>query len=488
MWRRSGGRLPITLQLALLLLVSLGVAQLMIFLIAALTPPPPRSVFSLSEVAEALRGGDLAQRNGRRLIRAVQNEPPAEGGRTPSLRAWLGRDLAALLGVNPADVQLVLRPPRVGPLGMRSPVRPRFEGGPGPPFPGDEASGAHRPGPPPGPSAAPPWIMPGPAGFAAASRPLTDDFVAGVRRTDGRWLVVHPSPERFPTDWQRRIFLWYAGSFLLVAPLGYVFARRITAPLRAFAEAAETLGRDPTAPQMTLTGPAEIGMAARAFNDMQARLKRYVDDRTGMVGAISHDLRTPLARIRFKIEDAPKDLRDRVLGDVEQIEQMVSSVLDFIRDGAVVQPRQRIDLLSVLECLADDENAIGHDVEVSLGKQAAVEGDLLGLQRLFGNLVANAVKYGERARIRLWTEGDDAVIEIADEGPGLSEREIERVFEPFYRAEAARTLDGGGVGLGLAVARSIARAHGGELTLRSTPNGLIATAHIPLARPSRSQP
>lgn len=466
-WRKSGAHLPITLQLALLLLASLAVAQLMIFLVAALTPPPARPVFTLAEVAQALRGGDLPQRNGRRLIRTVQDAPPAEEGQAPP-RAWLSRDLAGLLGAAPADVRLVLHRPGVGPLGLRLPGRPRFEG---------------APGPPPGGAGAPPWAPPAQTGLAAASRPLMDDFQAGVRRPDGRWLVVHPSPEPFPTDWQRRVFLWFVGSFLLVAPLGYLFARRITAPLRAFAEAAETLGRDPTAPQMTLSGPAEVGAAARAFNDMQARLRRYVDDRTGMVGAISHDLRTPLARIRFKIEDAPAELRARVLGDVEQIEQMVSSVLDFIRDGAVVRPRQRIDLLSVLECLADDEGEIGHDVAMVHAEPAAVEGDLLGLQRLFGNLVANAVKYGRRARISLRTEGPDAVIEIADDGPGLSERELERVFEPFYRAEAARTLDGGGVGLGLAVARSIARAHGGDLKLASTPTGLTAVTHLPLARP-----
>src|SRR5436190_21147141 len=143
---------------------------------------------------------------------------------------------------------------------------------------------------------------------------------------------------------------------------------------------------------MTLRGPAEIGMAAQAFNEMQARLKRYINDRTAMVGAISHDLRTPLARIRFKLEQAPPAVREAVLSDVERMEQMIGGVLAFIRDEGRPRHRERLDLLSLVECVADDAAMVGGQVEITEGRPATVDGDPVALQRLFSNLVDNAVK------------------------------------------------------------------------------------------------
>ena len=311
--------------------------------------------------------------------------------------------------------------------------------------------------------------------------PVFGDFSAALRRPDGRWTVVRSSPEPFPTDWQRRTFLVVLAGFAVVAPAGFLFARRITAPLKRFSEAAERLGRDPHAPPVALSGPAEIGAAAEAFNNMQGRLKRYIDDRTAMVGAISHDLRTPLARIRFKMEAAPAPLKDSILGDVAQMEQMLQGVLTFIRNESTPRHREKLDLLSLLECVADAAALVGGDVEIEHAEPVTVDGDAAALQRLFVNLVDNAVKYGGRARITLRREADHAVVEIADAGPGLSPEDLERVFEPFYRADPARNLDAGGIGLGLPIARSTARAHGGDLELASTPQGLRARVRLPVA-------
>jgi signal transduction histidine kinase len=306
------------------------------------------------------------------------------------------------------------------------------------------------------------------------------DFAAAVQGANGLWTVVRPTPEPFPNDWQKRIILWLVGCVLVLAPAGYLFARRITAPLGAFARAADRLGRDPRTEPLRITGPAEIGMAARAFNEMQVRLRRYVDDRTAMVGAISHDLRTPLARMRFKLEGADAAVRDAVLSDVGQMERMISAVLSFIKDAQAPSERTRLDLLSLLECVVDDAAGAGADVVLTSSYPIVVEADALALQRLFENLVDNAAKYGARAEVRLFEEKGEAVVEIADQGPGLTPAEMARVFEPFYRAEAARTLDGSGVGLGLAVARSIARAHGGDVTLSSPGKGLVARVSLPL--------
>ena len=240
------------------------------------------------------------------------------------------------------------------------------------------------------------------------------------------------------------------------------------------------LGRDPKAPLIELRGPAELGAAVRAFNDMQVRLKRYVEDRTAMVGAISHDLRTPLTRIRFKMEGASEALRTSVIGDVEQMEAMITAVLAFIRDASEPHHRERLDLLSLLECAVDDAALVGQRASLDDGQSLIVSADALGLRRLFDNLIDNAVKYGGCARVSLSRAGDEAVVRIADDGPGLAPLDLERVFEPFYRAEPSRNRDSGGIGLGLSVARSVARAHGGDVTLQASGRGLTALVRLPL--------
>jgi len=256
------------------------------------------------------------------------------------------------------------------------------------------------------------------------------------------------------------------------------------APLGAFSAAAERLGRDPSGPLLALEGPAEIGRAAGAFNLMQQRLKRYIDDRTAMVGAISHDLRTPLARIRFRVERVSPNVRAGILGDVTQMEEMISAVLIFIRDASEPGARERVDLRSIVECAVDDAALVGGDAVLDPGAPTSVEVDPLGVQRVVTNLIENALKYGKSARVRVFTEGDESITEVADSGPGLAEDELERVFLPFYRAALARTLHKGGIGLGLAVSRSIARAHGGDVRLyKNGGEGLVAQLRLPLADP-----
>jgi len=294
--------------------------------------------------------------------------------------------------------------------------------------------------------------------------------------------VVRTQSEAFPNAWQRRIMLWFLACLLILTPAGYLFARRLTAPISRFAKAADRLGRDPRGPPMTLRGPAEIGVAAAAFNEMQARLARYVGDRTAMIGAIAHDLRTPLARVQFKLQRAPTDLAEDIRRDLGQMEDMIAAVLDFVRDASPVRERGPLDLLSLLEVVADDASATGADVEVEPGPAQIVEGDATALQRLFANLVDNAVKYGGGARIALSSEDGDAVVRVSDNGPGLPPDEMEKVFEPFYRVETSRSRETGGIGLGLSVARTIARAHGGDVTLGAREDdvrGLVVTVKLP---------
>jgi two-component system OmpR family sensor kinase len=494
--RRWAG-VPIGAQVVILLVISLLAAEVISLAVVFAIPPPRPAVYRLSELAEAFRGGALQTRFGRPLVRstapAPPPRPPASEARAPFRDQRARTMLAAMLQAPVARVRLSQRREfqllQGRPFGARVFELRRDRPG-SPPEPP-----AERPGPPPGFDPGQPPVVGyggGDRAFFGGPRPglffgredIVGDFVAAVQQPSGQWTILRPSPEPFPNDWQRRVALWLFGCALVMAPVGWLFARRITAPFDRFAKAAEALGRDPNAPSMELTGPSEIDKAARAFNDMQARIRRYVGDRTAMVGAISHDLRTPLARIRFKLEGADEGLRRAVLSDVEKMEQMIAAVLAFIRDASEPRQRQRLDLLSLVECVADDAASGGADVEIVRGYPYAVEGDPIGLQRMLANLVDNAVKYAGHARIAMVERQDEAVVEIADGGPGLPAAELERVFQPFYRSSEARTLsDRGGVGLGLSVARTIARAHGGDVELERASPGLIARVRLPLAQP-----
>jgi two-component system, OmpR family, sensor kinase len=479
--RRPWPRAPIGLQLVILLLASLLVTQAISFGIIFLIPPPRPPVYRVADVAAAIRGGPLKTRFGRPIIRTIARSLPSE---LIAPHREHERTLAALaraLGAPEARVRLEEQ--SISPLwrlrrALRGGRPPRSDrGGPmgGSPFELDSD-------------------LRGDVGGAGADRPrglrlhvgggpelpIFGDFAAALQQDDGTWTVVRSKPDAFPSEWQMQASGWLLAGFLGVASAGYLFSRRISAPLRRFAEAAETLGRDPHAPQMTLKGPAEVGTAAQAFNEMQARLKRYINDRTAMVGAISHDLRTPLARIRFKLEAAPPMLKEAVLADVEQMDQMIGGVLAFIRDEGAPRRREKLDLLSLIECVADDAAMVGGQVEIVDGRPVTVDGDPVALQRLFSNLVDNAVKYGGEARIDVLREGDQAVVMIADRGPGLSPEELGRVFQPFYRTDSSRNLDNGGVGLGLPIARSTARAHGGDVELTSKPGGVTAIVTLPV--------
>ena len=319
--------------------------------------------------------------------------------------------------------------------------------------------------------------------FGLAPSPFVEgDFIAALRLSDGRWSVVQPAAEPFLNAWQRRVLLWFAIAFAIVAPLGWLFARRMSKPLERFAEAAELLGRDPTAPVLDLDGPAEVGRAAHAFNLMQSRLRSFVSDRTAMIGAISHDLRTPLTRLRFRVEEVEDEkIRDGMVEELEEMEAMIASVLNFIRDASIPGVREKLDLRTIVEDIAEDAAFVGNPVTVDPLPYAPVEVDIMAMRRLFANLIDNAVKYGDRARIRLRIDRGEAYVAVIDEGPGLPEEDLERAFEPFYRSASAEIGGKRGNGLGLAVCRSIARAHGGDVRLYRTSEGFKAELKLPLA-------
>ncbi|AUN31577.1 two-component sensor histidine kinase [Niveispirillum cyanobacteriorum] len=246
-----------------------------------------------------------------------------------------------------------------------------------------------------------------------------------------------------------------------------------TRPLRRFAAAANRLGIDMNAPSLDEAGPREVRLAASAFNKMQRRLRAFVEDRTRMLAAVSHDLRTPLTRLRLRAEFIDDDVvRDKMLEDLSEMEAMIGSTLAFARDEAAKEAIEPLELNALLARLGEDMRDAGKPVGVAPAPfSIPIVGRRMALRRALGNLMENAVKYGQTAQVALAVTGENVTITIDDEGPGIPEIEFENVFRPFFRLEASRSRDTGGTGLGLSVANDIIRAHGGEIRLSNRPEG-----------------
>jgi signal transduction histidine kinase len=427
---------------AAVLLLAQAISLFMIFKL----PPPMPEIYRLTEVVQTLHGDPDRAPERRPLKVTVQNHqpgPPLDSRWTPMIRARLSKDLGVPL-------QQVVIAANWGPLADRRVFHALRS------LSAKEGVGEEE--------------------F------LISPFQIGVQRSDGRWQVVKPDEPFGLNPWEQEVIAWYVLSAVAAAPFAYILARRLSAPTRLLAMAAERLGRDPQAPPLSVEGSAEIAVAVAAFNDMQARLRRYVEDRTAMIGAVAHDLRTPLTRLRFRIESVPDEQRAKMEADIGQMEEMISATLAFVRDASRPAERTRLELSSLLESLCDEMAETGADTDIAeRGEKVIIEGDPMALRRLFANLLENAVKFGGRARARVFREAAYAVVEIADDGPGIPPADIERVFEPFYRREPSRSRKTGGIGLGLAVVRSIARGHGGDVALMNRPaGGLTARVHLPL--------
>jgi signal transduction histidine kinase len=269
-----------------------------------------------------------------------------------------------------------------------------------------------------------------------------------------------------------------------VVALSLLAVRWLSRPLSVLAQAATELGEDLRRPPLPEAGPLEVQRAARAFNRMQKRIQRQIEDRERLLAAVSHDLRTPITRLRLRAE-ALEDpaLKAKFEHDLADMEAMVSATLAFMRAGADRESTAPIDVMALLESIQTDMLELGQAVDVAGATLAPYRGQPVALKRALINVIENAVKYGQRAHVRVEDAASALRILVADDGPGIPPAELEQVFEPFYRLEASRSRDSGGVGLGLAIARSITRAHGGDLTLRNrNQGGLEAVLTLPRMR------
>jgi signal transduction histidine kinase len=278
-----------------------------------------------------------------------------------------------------------------------------------------------------------------------------------------------------------RFWIHLALTLVAVIVVALIAVRLVTRPIQNLADAADAFGGDLDAPPLEEMGPTETRRAAEAFNRMQARLKRLIAERSRALAAVSHDLRTPLTRLRLRAELVGDEaLRGQINADIDDMQAMVEATLGYLRGLSESEPRQSIDIEALLQSLVADEQALGRPVNFGGGRIAPYSGRLSALKRAVANLVDNAVKYGGVARVSC-ADGEDVLrIVVEDEGPGVPDGDLARVVEPYVRLETSRSRETGGVGLGLAVARDAARLHGGELKLENRrEGGLRATLILP---------
>jgi signal transduction histidine kinase len=440
--------IPIFWQTLLLLFAAVFAVQF--FSIAIfLSQPIPRADFNrLSDIAETLAGRRIDRtihvmvlrhrnRDEPRLMPPSAPDTPLLGpGRAPRERALhvtfaktepvplpgmianpqFSRRLAALMEVDPATVRLYYEP--------------------------DQHSNV-------------PWIHRRNQGDVLIRRgePIFFDLViAGVRTPEG-WRVVQTPPRAWLAPWQRRMLIFFLLSAVALTPLAWLFARRLTRPIRRIAQAADRMGGNPHAPPIAEDGPSELRRTAHALNRMQDRLSAYLAERTNMIGAIAHDLRTPLARIAFRIEGAPEDVRQKVQGDIEQMRAMIAATISFVRDTTRITAMQPVAFDAVLADLAAAEQEQGHKVSVAALAPLTIMGDISALRRMVQNLIDNGVAYGGEVELSLSAVDGEAELRVSDRGPGLPEAALEAMFKPFERGEPSRNRTTGGIGLGLSIAR-----------------------------------
>ncbi|MDB5551847.1 MAG: sensor histidine kinase [Rhizobium sp.] len=351
-----------------------------------------------------------------------------------------------------------------------------------------------------------------PGSAAAANEPDGSDLRSLHRRLNGSYRVfslsheadIHKigialpdgamiSAELVSDRWQRPFWggPWMATLLFVVISLtllGLWAARALTAPLSSFAKAAEDFSLNGASAPLPERGPEEIRSVAKALNRMRERISALIDDRTKMLAAISHDLRTPITRMRLRSEFIEDDVhRNRMLGDLDQMRSMLESVLSFLRNDRKLESMTLVDIATTLQLVADQFADMGQKVAYDGPRHAMATVRPDDLHRSVTNLVENAVRFGAEATIRLSVSPNTVTIDVEDDGPGISDARKQVMLEPFVRGDDARGMDEtAGFGLGLSIARAIVLAHGGELSLNDRqPHGLLVRVELPVHQQGR---
>ncbi|MTW09637.1 HAMP domain-containing protein [Pseudoduganella eburnea] len=302
-----------------------------------------------------------------------------------------------------------------------------------------------------------------------------------VTMPDGQHLKLSILPPRQPAPTGTNEYVTFVPFLLSIAVLAYLVARMTMGPLNKLADAAKNLGQDINHPPIKLGGATEIRTASAAFNAMQARIRQHIAQRTEMLAAITHDLQTPLTRMRLRLEKVQDaELQGKLLEDLSAMQQMVKEGLDLARSMDTTEAMQRVDLDALLDSVCSDAADAGQQVDLKGRAAMDMMGRPLDIRRCLVNLIDNAVKYGQRAHVSVERQAGSSTVRIRDEGPGIPPGQLAQVFEPFYRLETSRNRSSGGTGLGLTIARNIAEQHGASLSLANHPEGgLEATLVFP---------
>ncbi|WP_061931883.1 ATP-binding protein [Aureimonas sp. AU22] len=297
---------------------------------------------------------------------------------------------------------------------------------------------------------------------------------------DGKALNAAFYKEFLPSIWKTHLPLALALTAILVSMVAMVILHGVSGPLRQLTKAADTLGRGEAVPPLKACGTDDVRRTAEAFNRMQERLHRFVEDRTRMLAAIGHDLRTPITTLRLRtefIEDA--ELKDRMLSSIGELEEMTEATLSLARQDTTNEATRTIDLSALVESVCEDLAELGQSVNFLHDERVTYRCRPENLKRMVRNIVENAVRYAGHAEVRLVATPSGVEILVEDDGPGIPIDRIEDVFTPFVRLEDSRSRETGGAGLGLPIARAIARQHGGDIVLTLRSPGLRATASLP---------
>ena len=316
-----------------------------------------------------------------------------------------------------------------------------------------------------------------------------DRHKIGIALPDGAMISARVLPDQRPRPfWTGPWAITLLFAIVSVTLLGLWAARALTAPLSAFAKAAEDFSLNGAAAPLPERGPEEIRSVAKALNRMRERITALIDDRTKMLAAISHDLRTPITRMRLRSEFIEDDMhRGRMMSDLDQMRSMLESVLSFLRNDRKLEAMTLTDIATTLQLVADRFADVGHRVSYEGPEHAMATVRPDDLTRSVTNLVENSVRFGAIATIRLKTAPDTVTIEVEDDGPGIPDARKEVMLEPFVRGDDARNMDEkAGFGLGLSIARTIVLAHGGQFSLNDRkPNGLIVCVQLPVRQQHR---
>lgn len=301
-----------------------------------------------------------------------------------------------------------------------------------------------------------------------------------IALADGQWLNVGTRFERPPLQWPGASIVSFGitAAIILVSACWFLLTR-LTGPLLRVSRAADRLGKGEAVDPLPLIGPSEVRGLTQAFNRMQARLTRFVADRTRLLAALGHDLRSPLTAMRVRAEMVDEDeTRESLVASIEEMQEMVDATLAFARGMASSEVYETVDLKTYLKQLqADMIDGFTLDTANSISVRLRPQ----SVRRALRNIIENAQRYGGGAEVTFVHDAEYVQIRVSDNGPGVPEAELEQVFEPFFRLEKSRSRETGGTGLGLSIARTIVRAHGGDIALTNrTEGGLLVTVTLPL--------